>query len=107
MQVITKKIYVFWHSKDAAGYCFVALAEDGRCLSTCLSESEEHAKTDMRSPDRLDAYKKHYQEGFDLVWRGGPITPATMSEQKPTPGGGSAAFIEGLLYSQFLRALTL
>jgi len=107
MQAIPKKIYVFWHSKDAAGYSFVALAEDGRCLSTCLSESEEQAKTDMRSPDRIDVYEKRYQEGYDLVWRGGPITPETMSAQKPTPDGGTGAFIEGLLYSEFLRALTL
>src|ERR1700721_4472795 len=73
--VMPKKIYVFWHSKDATGYRFAALSEDGKCLSTWLSESEEYANTiDMKSSQRLDTYNRHLPEGYTPVWRGGPVT---------------------------------
>ena len=100
-----KKIYILYTSEDLAGYSFVAIAEDGTCLSTWISKSEALAKGEVRSAERVAIYQKHYPEGYEFVWRGGPINPETMSSSNPGIGG-AAAFIEGRLYAEFLRALT-
>jgi len=102
---VLKKIYILYQSEDSVGYSFVALAGDGTCLSSWVSESEALAKGEVRSAERLDIYQKHYPEGYEFVWRGGPINHETTSS--PNLGiGGSRAFIEGRLYAEFLRALT-
>jgi hypothetical protein len=102
-----KKVYIFYVSKED-GYDFVALAEDGTCLSPTARhvESEALARTEMLSAGMRERYGSHYPEGWDPVWRGGPINPDTMPSLAPDPKG-SAAFIEGRLYQEFLRALTV
>jgi hypothetical protein len=100
------KIYFFYTSKDDDGYDFVALAEDGMCLSSWRSQSEESAKSEAKSSERLECYHAYYPDGWVPVWRGGPINPDTMPSLRPNPEG-SLGFIEGRLYQQFLRALTV
>jgi hypothetical protein len=104
--VRAKKIYIFYVSKTAEGYLFVALAEDGTCLSSWFSPSEDQAKSEARFAERLQRYKDHYPQGHELIWRGGPINPETTSPLIPN-GTDSIALVEGRLYQQFLRALTV
>jgi len=70
-----KKIYIFYTTEDEGGYYFVAIAEDGTCLSTWRSQSKESAKTDMTSDERRERYDTHYAEGWEFAWRGGQLTP--------------------------------
>jgi len=101
-----KRIYVFHQFEKDGQFDFVALAEDGECLSTWHPESQESAKTEAWSAERLERYDRHYPTGWELVWRGGPINPDTMPSHEPD-GRGSVAFFEGRAYHQFLRALTV
>src|SRR5437762_4224376 len=96
-----KKIYIFYTTEDKGGYYFVALAEDGTCLSTWRSQSKESAKTDMTSDERRERYDTHYAEGVGVCLERGPINPDTMPSHV-AGHQGSAAFIEGQLHRQFL-----
>jgi hypothetical protein len=100
-----RKIYIFYQSKNAAQFDFVALAADGTCLSAWPSASQDDAKTEARSAERQRCYDSHYPDGWELVWRGGPVDADTMAADAPK-GGGSVAFIEGRCYDEFLRALS-
>jgi|SRR5579871_457510 len=100
------KVYVFYHSTGPNGYSFAALAADGICLSAWVSESESRAQIEAKHPEKVTNYEKHYPNGYEIVWRGGPITPEVMRAQDPGDGG-SVEFIEGRLYAEFLRALTV
>jgi hypothetical protein len=102
---VVKKVYILYTSREPSGYSFIALAEDGICLSSWMSKSETDAKSEAGCAERMGAYNNHYPEGHELVWRGGPITPYAMSSQKPGLDG-STGFIQGRLYAEFLRALT-
>lgn len=48
----------------------MAMAEDGTYLAGHLSSSEHFAKHDigLTSDWKHDAYKKHYPDGYELVW---------------------------------------
>lgn len=70
---MTPKIYAFCYTfegwqRDVFG---VALAEDGAGLAEHLSSNEVWSKYDMTAtPGKLEAYAKHYPDGYDLVWLG-------------------------------------
>lgn len=67
------KIYLWcvsaegWGPADVIGY---ALAEDGTGLASHLSSCLSWAKHDMglTSDWKHDGYRKHYPDGFELVW---------------------------------------
>ena len=106
----SKKIYVFHTGESPKGFSFVALAQDGTCLVSCLCDSVERAKVSMKTPEKIDCYAKHFPEGYELVWRGGPVTPETFPETFPEAFAGQGAsrvLIEGSIRREFLRALTV
>jgi hypothetical protein len=57
-----------------------ALAEDGTCLAQHLSSSAGFAHHDigMSSEWKHDIYRKHYPDGFHLVW----IEPEDVAAHK-------------------------
>jgi hypothetical protein len=97
------KVYVFYQLREANRHWFVALAEDGTCLKSGWSDSETLVVSEARSNEWLDAYMRHYPEGYELVW-GGPIDPDAIAWQEPA-SGGSMSFIEGQRYCEVLAAL--
>jgi hypothetical protein len=98
------KIYVFYQFRASDRYWFVALAEDGTCLKSWSSNSDTFATSEALSSEWLDVYSTHYPEGYELVWRGGPIDADAIAWHEPV-SGGSMSFIEGRLYSEVLAAL--
>jgi hypothetical protein len=73
MSATLPKIFVYhqpssWGS-DVIGY---ALAEDGGCLAVHLSSNGTWSKQDMIDSGWKDKdYKKHYPDGYELVWLDG------------------------------------
>jgi hypothetical protein len=96
-----RKIYIFYQIRESNRYWFVALAEDGTCLKSWFSESETLAMSAAQSSDWLDAYLSHYPDGYELVWRGGPINPDARAWQEPA-SGESMSFVEGRRYCEVL-----
>jgi hypothetical protein len=47
---------------------------------------------------------RHYPEGYELVWRGGPVDRDAIAWHEPAYGGGMS-FIEGRRYYEVLAAL--
>jgi len=102
---IPKKIYILYQRNENDEFLFSALAEDGTCLSSWTSASEENARNETKSPAMKEKFDAYYPK-HDLVWRTGPIDHDTMASWKPV-GRGATAFIEGQLYAEFLHALTV
>lgn len=101
---VVKKIYVFFSAEKTSLYHFKAVAEDGTCLAQHHSHSEDSAKSDMRTPEKMSRYQRHYPNGFTLVWRGGPIDIAA-SQPKSRVINGSAQFFQAKLDHEFGEAL--
>lgn len=69
------KIYCFINSGSVGWYSVVGLAEDGHCLSGHLSSDEYWARHDIgiTSNWKHEEYKKHYPDGYELVWLDEPM----------------------------------
>lgn len=70
---MTPKIYAFCHTIEGwqRGVLGVALAEDGAGLALHLSSNEGWSLYDMTAaPGKLEAYARHYPQGYDFVWLG-------------------------------------
>lgn len=104
VETAAPKVYIVYQRGASCGYWFAALAEDGTCLKSWSSNSEALAMSAAQSSDWLDAYLSHYPDGYEIVWRGGPVDRDAIAWHEPAPGG-SMSFIEGRLYSEVLAAL--
>jgi hypothetical protein len=82
---IDNKIYLFRvppTSRTEILCCFKALSKNGTYLARRYSESEQQAKARLTSP-RLEArYRRHYPNGYQLVWWGWPVDAAAPSSNK-------------------------
>ena len=96
--VVRPKLYVFYTSIGKQGYDFVALAQDGTCVSTWHAASEQAARAEA---------SERYRNSHDLVWRGGPFNGDTVPGLAPISGSRTEFFIEGHVYAEFLRVLTI
>jgi hypothetical protein len=98
------EIYVFYTENPL--YHFQALAEDGTCLGQHESASEDSAKDEMNTPQKLECYARHYPNGYQLVWKGGPVdVDANPSDRREIIG--NLDFIQASRDYEFRRALTI
>jgi hypothetical protein len=64
------KIFLFIEGENNWGVFPSALAEDGHCLAGYCSSNKSFAMHDIgfNSTWKHDNYKKHYPNGYELVW---------------------------------------
>lgn len=65
-----RKIFCFINGSSPNWHEVAALSEDGYFLTSHISSSEMWAKHDIgiTSDWKHDVYKKHYPDGYELVW---------------------------------------
>lgn len=63
---MNSKIFIFSNAKGGGdGVCY-AMAASGHVLANHFCSSEAWAQYDLKRPDCLAAYAKHYPDGYEL-----------------------------------------